>query len=45
MGTFHGASSSQIYVSKPNGSNRRVLTHACGDCAWLNDDPSWQPLR
>jgi Tol biopolymer transport system component len=43
-GSFHGASSSQIYVSNANGSNRHVLTHACGECAWLNDEPSWQPL-
>jgi len=43
-GSFHGASSSQIYVSKPNGSDRRILTHACGECAYLNDDPTWQPL-
>jgi Tol biopolymer transport system component len=43
-GTFHGASSSQIYVSAANGKNRRILTHACGECAWINDDPSWQPL-
>lgn len=43
-GAFHGASSSQMYVSKANGSNRHKLTHACGDCAWLNEGPSWQPL-
>jgi TolB protein len=43
-GAFHGASSSQIYVSKPNGTQRRNLTHSCGDCAFINDDPSWQPL-
>jgi TolB protein len=40
-----GASSYQIYVSRPNGSSRRILTHACGDCAIINDEPSWQPLR
>jgi TolB protein len=44
MGAFHGASSSQIYVSNANGSHRRILTHACGECAWINVDPSWQPL-
>jgi Tol biopolymer transport system component len=43
-GSFHGASSSQIYVSKANGTDRRILTHACGECAYLNEDPSWQPL-
>ena len=43
-GSFHGASSSQIYVSKADGTERRVLTHACGECAFINDDPSWQPL-
>ena len=41
----HGASSYQLYVSRPNGSSRRVITHACGKCAIINDDPSWQPLR
>lgn len=44
-GAFHGASSSQIYVSRTNGTSRRVITHACGECAVVNDDPSWQPLR
>lgn len=43
-GSFHGASSSQIYVSKANGTDRRILTHACGECAFINGDPSWQPL-
>jgi TolB protein len=43
-GSFHGASSLQLYVSDANGANRRTLTHACGECAWINDDPSWQPL-
>lgn len=43
-GSFHGASSSQLYVSKANGTGRRILTHACGECAFINDDPSWQPL-
>jgi Tol biopolymer transport system component len=43
-GAFHGASSSQLYVSKANGTDRRILTHACGECAFVNDDPSWQPL-
>lgn len=45
MGSFHGASSSQLYVSNADGSNRRTLTHACGGCAYVNDEPSWQPLR
>lgn len=40
-----GASSYQIYVSRPNGASRRIITHACGDCAIINDQPSWQPLR
>ncbi|HZT83922.1 MAG TPA: hypothetical protein VE984_00690 [Gaiellaceae bacterium] len=44
-GAFHGASSSQLYGSDADGTNRRVLTHACGECAWINDEPSWQPLR
>jgi TolB protein len=43
-GSFHGASSSQIYVSNANGANRRILTHACGACAYINDSPSWRPL-
>lgn len=43
-GSFYGASSSQIYVSRANGSDRRILTHACGECAYINNDPSWQPL-
>ena len=43
-GSFHGASSSQIYVARANGSNRRIITHACGECAIINDEPSWQPL-
>lgn len=44
-GAFHGASTYQLYVSDANGANRHKLTHACGECAWINDDPSWQPLR
>ena len=40
----HGASSYQLYVSNANGTNRRILTHACGDCAYINDEPTWQPL-
>jgi TolB protein len=40
-----GASSYQLYVIRPDGLNRRVITRACGDCAIINDDPSWQPLR
>jgi Tol biopolymer transport system component len=44
-GAFHGASSTQLYVAAANGAQRRILTHACGECAWANDDPSWQPLR
>ena len=42
---FHGASSYQLYISEANGAKTRKLTHACGECAWINDDPSWQPLR
>jgi TolB protein len=41
----HGASSYQLYVSRANGTGRHVITHACGECAIINDDPSWQPLR
>jgi Tol biopolymer transport system component len=40
----HGASSYQLYVSRADGANRRIITHACGECAIINDDPSWQPL-
>ena len=40
----HGASSYQLYVSRVNGSGRRIITHACGECAIINDEPSWQPL-
>jgi len=40
----HGASSYQVYVSRPDGSRRRIITHACGECAIVNDEPSWQPL-
>jgi Tol biopolymer transport system component len=43
-GTFHGASSSQLYVSNANGTKRRVLTHACGECAYVNAEPSWRPV-
>jgi len=43
-GSFHGASSSQIYVVNAGGSGRRILTHACGDCAYINDGPTWQSL-
>jgi Tol biopolymer transport system component len=41
---FNGASSSQIYVSDANGAHRVKLTHACGECAWVNDAPSWRPV-
>ncbi|HJU37571.1 MAG TPA: hypothetical protein VJ716_09165 [Gaiellaceae bacterium] len=41
----HGASSYQLYVSRANGADRRLITHACGECAIVNDEPSWQPLR
>jgi TolB protein len=44
QGSFHGASSSQLYVSDRSGAHRRVLTHACGECAYANDEPSWQAL-
>lgn len=43
-GSSHGASSYQLYVSRPNGASRRIVTHACGECAIINDEPSWQPL-
>lgn len=39
-----GAASYQLYVSKPNGAKRRIITHATGDAAIINDEPSWQPL-
>ena len=45
QGSFHGAASSQIYVSRPNGAHRHLLTHACGECAIINNEPSWQALR
>jgi Tol biopolymer transport system component len=45
MGSFHGASSSQLYVGNADGSGRRIITHACGDCAYVNEEPTWQPLR
>ena len=41
----HGSSSYQLYVSRPDGSNLRKLTHACRYCAIINDEPSWQPRR
>jgi TolB protein len=44
-GSIHGAASSQIYVSDANGSHRHALTQACGDCAIINEEPSWQALR
>ena len=40
----HGASRYQLYVSRANGASRRMITHACGSCAIINDEPSWQPL-
>jgi Tol biopolymer transport system component len=40
----HGAASYQLFVSRANGSSRRIITHACGECAIINDEPSWQPL-
>lgn len=43
-GSSHGASSYQLYVSRPDGTSRRMITHACGECAIINDEPSWQPL-
>lgn len=39
-----GAASYQLYVSKANGARRRIVTHAPGDAAIINEDPSWQPL-
>lgn len=41
----HGAASYQLYVSRADGSHRRVITHACGACAIINDEPTWQPRR
>ena len=41
----HGSASYQLYVSNANGAKRRVITHSCGDCTIINDEPSWQPLR
>ena len=43
-GAFHGASSSQLYVAKADGTQRHILTHAWGECAWINDYPSPQPI-
>ena len=40
----HGASSYQLYVSRVDGTGRRITTHARGECAIVNDEPSWQPL-
>jgi dipeptidyl aminopeptidase/acylaminoacyl peptidase len=39
-----GADSYQLYVSRPDGSSRHILTHSCGTCAIINDEPTWQPL-
>jgi TolB protein len=44
VGSFHGASSFQLYVSRPDGSSRRKITHACGECTYVNGDATWQPL-
>lgn len=41
--TFHGAASTQLGIISSDGTNPRVITHSCGDCAYLNVDPSWQP--
>ena len=35
----------QLFVSDPNGANRRKITHACDECSVYADAPSWQPLR
>ena len=43
-GSFRGESSSQLYVANADGTNRHALTHACGDGAWVNEEPTWQPL-
>jgi Tol biopolymer transport system component len=40
----NGAASYQLYVSKASGTKRRIVTHARGDAAIINEDPSWQPL-
>jgi Tol biopolymer transport system component len=35
----------QLYVSRPDGSRSRIITHSCPECGYINDEPSWQPLR
>ncbi|MDX6480957.1 MAG: TolB protein [Gaiellaceae bacterium] len=42
-GTFRGASSAQLAISLADGAGSHFITHSCGDCAYLNIQPSWQP--
>lgn len=43
-GYFHGRSSSLLYVSNADGSNRRIVSHTCADCFEVTEAPSWQPV-
>lgn len=45
VGAFHGASSEQLQVARRSGAHAHFITHSCGDCAYANIEPSWQPLR
>ena len=44
-GSLHGAASSQLEVAAASGANAHFITHSCGDCAYANLEPSWQPVR
>lgn len=41
-GSFNGISSTHIYVARPNGSGRRLLTHPCHRPR-TNALPIWLP--
>ena len=42
---FHGASSSQLYVSTPTARTAAISRTPAASARAINDDPSWQPLR